>query len=285
MIDDMASLKQAMEQMDAYDDAVAQAAKDTAARILSDAKLNFSKLADLIEQRRLLLSPKIVASIKRMDQPDILGDSPFHETRYALRRERQGFRQIAEALELNSGAAPALLHQTEMESEPAPLGWLLYPLQHPVRFLIVALLAFMLFNTVRGFVGIGRQVVSHVADVSASRSGADATRSSASSPTTPSAGPAGASAPPASAPGSSATASAPTTNPTAPPAAPAGAAASTPNLDTKGGSPAKPAASDRLRMVQRALEDRMSAGLRRNSRLAGPCVRGAGGCYWGGGRY
>ena len=66
MIDDMASLKQAMEQMDADDIAVAEAAKDRAAQILSDAKLSFSKMAELIEQRRLLLRPKIVTSIKRM---------------------------------------------------------------------------------------------------------------------------------------------------------------------------------------------------------------------------
>ena len=66
MIDDMASLKQAMEQMDSYDDAVAQAAKDSAARVLSDGKLSFSKLAELIEQRRLLLSPKIGGRLKAM---------------------------------------------------------------------------------------------------------------------------------------------------------------------------------------------------------------------------
>ena len=64
MINDMASLKQAMEQMDADDTAVSQAAKDRAAQILSDSRLSFSKMADLIEQRRLLLRPKIVASIK-----------------------------------------------------------------------------------------------------------------------------------------------------------------------------------------------------------------------------
>ena len=52
MIDDMASLKQAMEQMDADNATVAQAAKDRAAQILSEAGLNFSKMADLIEQRR-----------------------------------------------------------------------------------------------------------------------------------------------------------------------------------------------------------------------------------------
>jgi len=127
MIDDMASLKQAMEQMDADDVAVAEAAKDRAAQILSDAKLSFSKMAELIEQRRLLLRPKIVTSIKRMDQPDTLGDAAFRDTGASLRREGQSFRQIAEALELSGGAAPryedtvqkgVVLHPMEMEGEP-----------------------------------------------------------------------------------------------------------------------------------------------------------------------
>ena len=52
MIDDLVLLKQAIEQMDAEDPAVAQTAKDRAAQILSDAKLSFSKLAELIEQRQ-----------------------------------------------------------------------------------------------------------------------------------------------------------------------------------------------------------------------------------------
>src|SRR5712675_544293 len=100
MIDDMAPLKQAMEQMDAEDPTAAQAAKDRAAQILSDAKLSFSKMAELIEQRQLLLRPRIVAGIKRMDQPGMLGDAAFRDTGSALRREGQSFRQIAEAIEL-----------------------------------------------------------------------------------------------------------------------------------------------------------------------------------------
>jgi len=100
MIDDMALLKQAMEQMDAEDATAAQAAKDRAAQILSDAKLSFSKMAELIEQRQLLLRPRIVAGIKRMDQPGMLGDAAFRDTGSALRREGQSFRQIAEAIEL-----------------------------------------------------------------------------------------------------------------------------------------------------------------------------------------
>jgi hypothetical protein len=29
----------------------------------------------------------------------------------------------------------------------------------------------------------------------------------------------------------------------------------------------------------------MPARIRRNSRMAGPCIGGVGGCYWGGGEY
>src|SRR5215813_11639092 len=104
MIDDMTSLKQAMAQMDAEDPAAAEAAKARAAQILSDAKLSFSKMADLIEKRQLLLRPKIVTNIKRMDLPDMLGDAAFRDAGSALRREGQSFRQIAESLELNSEA-------------------------------------------------------------------------------------------------------------------------------------------------------------------------------------
>src|SRR5215471_2216893 len=106
MIDDMALLKQEMEQMDAEDPVVAQAAKDRAAQTLSSAKLSFSKLGDLIEQRRLLLRPRIVTNIKRMDQPGMLGDAAFRDAGSALRREGQSFRQIAEAIELNGRLAP-----------------------------------------------------------------------------------------------------------------------------------------------------------------------------------
>ena len=252
MIDDMASLKQAMEQMDADDVAVAHAAKDRAAQILSDAKLSFSKMAELIEQRRLLLRPKIVTSIKRMDQPDTLGDAAFRDTGASLRREGQSFRQIAEALELSGGTAPryedavrkgGVLYQMEMESEPDGPAWpraptlvmriVLYPLRHPIRFLVIALLAVMLFNGLRDFAGVGRRISGYVADVSTARERADAAMSSVSSfvekrimqpsqeaaapptstapipspspansppPATPSTGPAVTSAPPATAP-------------------------------------------------------------------------------------
>ena len=256
MIDDIASLKQAMEQMDADDVAVAEAAKDRAAQILSDAKLSFSKMAELIEQRRLLLRPKIVTSIKRMDQPDTLGDAAFRDTGASLRREGQSFRQIAEALELSGGTAPryeetvhkgVVLHQMEMGSEPDGPDWprtptlamriAVYPFRHPIRFLTIALLAVMLFNSLHDFAGFGRRISGYVGDVSAARERADAAMSSVSSfvekrfmrtsqeatvpptstattpspspansppPATPSAGPAVTSAPPATEAGSSA---------------------------------------------------------------------------------
>jgi len=335
MIDDMASLKQAMERMDADDVAVAEAAKDHAAQILSDAKLSFSKMAELIEQRRLLLRPKIVTSIKRMDQPNTLGDAAFRDAGASLRREGQSFRQIAEALELNGGTAPryedtvhkgVVLHQMEMESEPDGPDWpraptlvmrvVGYPFRHPIRFLTIALLAIMLFNGLRDFAGVGRRISGYVGDVSAARERADAAMSTVSSfvekriigpsqeaagpptstapttspspansppPATPSTGPAVTSAPPTTAAGSSANESAP---PAPPPAAPASPSAQTPRLDPRGVPASNPAAKGRPQTVYpRALEDIMPAGIRRNSRVAGPCIGGVGGCNWGGGQY
>jgi len=335
MIDDMASLKQAMEQMDADDVAVAEAAKDRAAQLLSDAKLSFSKMAELIEQRRLLLRPKIVTSIKRMDQPHTLGDAAFRDAGASLRREGQSFRQIAEALELSGGTAPrdedtvqkgVVLHQMEMESEPDGPDWprtptlamriVGYPFRHPIRFLTIALLAVMLFNGLRDFAGFGRRISGYVGDVSAARERADAAMSSVSSflekrimrpsqeaagpptstasipspspansppPATPSTGPAVTSAPLATAADSSANESGP---PAPPPAAAASPTAQAPRLDARGAPPSNPAAKDRPQTVHpRALEDMMPARIRRNSRMAGPCIGGAGGCYWGGGQY
>src|SRR5712671_4003336 len=139
MIDDMPRLKEAMEQMDAEDPAVAQAAKDRAAQALSDAKLSFSKMAELIEQRRLLLRPGIVTGIRRMDQLGTLGDAAFRNTGSALRKEGQSFRQIAEAIEFNGRPAPRhddLAQESEpihrmtadpmyrMASEPVEPAWL-----------------------------------------------------------------------------------------------------------------------------------------------------------------
>src|SRR5216684_7637961 len=130
MIDDLALLKQAMEQMDAEDPVVAQAAKDRAAQTLSNAKLSFSKMAELIEQRRLLLRPRIVANIKRMDQPGMLGDTAFRDAGSALRKEGQSFRQIAEAIERTGGPTSEYgdpVRNSEplqqMASEPDPPAW------------------------------------------------------------------------------------------------------------------------------------------------------------------
>src|SRR5262249_14598440 len=148
-----------------------------AAGILSDAKLSFSKMAELIEQRRLLLRPKIVANIRRMDQPDMLGDAAFRDAGSALRREGQSFYQIAEAIELNSRPAPRYEDPVQMNKalpgemaidEPVEPAWLrvlefvtrllFFPIRHPLRFFTVALLAFVLFNALRGFIGFGQQV-------------------------------------------------------------------------------------------------------------------------------
>jgi hypothetical protein len=343
MIDDMAPLKQAMEQMDADDLAVAQAAKDRAAQILSEARLSFSKMAELIEQRRLLLRPKIVASIRRMDQPGMLGDTAFRDAGTSLRKEGQSFHHIAEALELNGGTAPRyeepvqrgeLLHPLEMEGEPGAPAWLralafvarivFYPLQHPIRFLVIAVIVFMLVNTVRGFVGTGRQISGYVADVSAARQHADAAMASVSSfvekrimrpsqeATTPPTPPAPVSSPspadslPSSAPPTgTATASAPpapaataaappaaalsaneAAPPTTPTSAPARPPASTQDVDARAFPAAKAAANDRSRLARMpAFADLMPENMHRNSRLAGPCMGGVGGCYWGGTRY
>jgi hypothetical protein len=380
MIDDMARLKQAMDQMDAEDPTVAQAAKDRAAQILSEAKLSFAKMAELIQQRRLLLQPAILTRIKRMDQPGMLGDAAFRDTGSALRKEGQSFREIAEAIE--ASGRPALryedpvqpsepLHQFasepfyEMASEPTAPAWLralvlvaritFFPLRHPMRFLAIALLAVLLFYAFRGFVALGEQVSGYFEGVAAVRHHADDAMSSVSSfvnkqilrqsreapPTppdsipsasvaspsppsaTPSAAVATAAAPPtspapipspsaATQPPLSATPSAPPATgsaPLAPPSAapappsatPAGPPASTTRRDASGAPPLRSAANcgapgeDRYSWSRRcapleddrprALEGVMPEGIRRHSRMAGPCIGGVGGCYWGGDRY
>jgi hypothetical protein len=334
MIDDMALLKQAMERMDAEDPVVAQAAKDRAAQTLSDAKLNFSKMAELIEQRRLLLQPRILANIKRMDQPGMLGDAAFRNTGSALRREGQSFRQIAEAIESSGRLAPGhadpvrqseLLHETA--SEPGEPAWrralvvvrkiVFSPLRRRILSLAITLIAILLLYALHGFVAIGEQVSGHFDGVAAVRTTADKAISLLSSfvnerisprskeatvpptppapipspPTAaPSAAPAAASAPPTTAP----------TPPAHPSAAPVGPPVSTPRrAASRGDSTSKPAAncgaaqqdgfpcSRRSAPFEndrpRAFEDMIPEGIRRNSRMGGPCIRGVGGCYWGGG--
>ena len=190
MIDDFTALKQAMEQMDAEDPTVAQAAKDRAAQTLSDARLSFAKMADLIEQRQLLLQPRIVARIKRMDQPGMLGDSAFRDAGSALKKEGQSFGQIAEAIERSGRPAPP--HEDmaqyseplqQMESERAAPAWLralglvarivFFPLRHPIQFLAIALLAILLFYAFRGFVALGQQVSGYFDGAAAVRHSAD----------------------------------------------------------------------------------------------------------------
>jgi hypothetical protein len=356
MIDDMAPLKQAMEQMDAEDPVVAQAAKDRAAQILGEARLNFSKMAELIVQRRLLLRPRIVAGIKGMDQPHMLGDAAFRDTGSALRKEGQSFRQIAEAIELTGGPAPRYEDLTQMSEPPRPMAseppmpaWLsalfsvagivFFPLLHPIRFLAIALLVILLFYTVRGFFPLGQQALGYFEGVAAVRHSADQAMSSVSSfvneyilrrsreatapPTppasipsppaatpsppsaTPSADPAAASAPPATTPAPSANVAAPPAPPSAAPAPPSAAAAgppvSTPSRDARGKPLSKSAANclaaredcclPSLRRApfeddpRRVFEEMMPKGIPRNSRMAGPCIGGIGGCSWGGGQY
>lgn len=275
MIDDMASLKQAMEQMDAEDPAVAQAAKDRAAQILSDAKLSFAKMADLIEQQRLLLRPKIVAGIKRMDQPAMLGDAAFRDTGTSLRREGQSFGQIAEALALRGDAAPryeeavhrpALMQFANELDEPAGqkarpviLSAVLYPFQNLTGFLVIAILAVTLYNGLREFSGPDRQP----ARSSTAGRRADAVSPASQTPATP-------------VPSGSAS------NQPSPASTPAPSA----NEPAAAGSANPPTANDRTRTAGlRSLNDFTPEQLRRNSRLAGPCRGGMGGCYWGGGRY
>ncbi|WKA27594.1 hypothetical protein [Bradyrhizobium roseum] len=299
MITDMASLKKAMEQMDADDVVAAEAAKDRAAKILADARLNFSKLAELIEQRRLLLRPSIVANIKKMDQPEMLSDPAFRAAAASLRREGQSFRQIAEALELNGATGPrheatALRNEVPYRLEPIGL-WprtqtiamriISYPLRHPIRFLTIALLAVLLFNGLRDLTGLGRRVSGYAGGVSAARERWDALTSSVSSffekrltpaskeaaapptPATPTPSPSPANPPPSAA---------PSTGPAVTPAP--GPTTTVP--------PSKPAAKDRRQAAQRrTLEEWVPPEIRRRSRVAGPCIGGIGGCYWGGGHY
>jgi hypothetical protein len=355
MIDDMVLLKQAMEQMDAEDPVVAQAAKDRAAQTLSDAKLSFSKMAELIEQRRLLLRPRIVAGIKRMDQPGMLGDSAFRDTGSALRKEGQSFRQIAEAIERTGRLAPGYEDPVQsseplqqMASEPGEPAWrralgfvtriVFFRLRRRMLLLAIGLLAILLLYALHGFAAIGQQVSGYF-DGGAVRHSVDKVMSSVSSfvheqilrqskeatapPTppapipsppsaapsppsaTPSAAPEAASAPPATAPTPAANAPAPPAPPPAAPAppsaAPAGPPVSTPRRDARGEPAPKSAANrgaareDHYPWSQRGtpfednrprtFKDLLPEGIPRNSRVAGPCVGGVGGCYWGGGRY
>jgi hypothetical protein len=308
MINDMASLKKAMEQMDAEDPVAAEAAKDRAAKILSDAGLNFSKLAELIEQRRLLLRPGIVANIKKMDQPELLSDPAFRAAGASLRREGQSFGQIAEALELNGATAPryedaALRNEVPYRSEPIgpwprtrtlAMRIISYPLRHPIRFLTIALLSVLLFNGLRDLTGLGRRVSGYAGGVSAARERWDAVTSSVSSffekrltPTSKEAAapPTPATATPSPSPANPPSSAAPSTGPAVTPAPVTPAPGATTTVP-----PSKPAAKDRRQAAQRRtlegpIDEWVPPEIRRRSRASGPCVGGIGGCYWGGGFY
>jgi hypothetical protein len=186
MIDNMVPLKQAMEQMDSEDPNEAQAAKDRAAQTLGEAGLSFSKMADVIERRGLLLRPRILTGLKRMDQPGMLGDAAFRDTGSALRKEGQSFYQIADAIErtarpTTSYEDPPLrsepIHELpaepvyQMPTEPAPPSvWfgvltflarmVFFPLLHPIRFLTIVLLGVLAFYALRGVVGLGQEASS-----------------------------------------------------------------------------------------------------------------------------
>jgi hypothetical protein len=197
MIDDMTLLKQAMEQMDAEDPAVAQAAKDRAAQTLGEAQLSFSKMAELIEQRRLLLRPRIVTNIRRMDQPGMLGDAAFRDTGSALRKDGQSFRQIAEAIERTGRLGPRYEESVQTSEPPErvaieplyqmPVGpdeprWpralffvariVFFPLRHPIRFLAIVLLAAWLFSAFGG-VSPRQHAPNYAGGVDTIRHGAD----------------------------------------------------------------------------------------------------------------
>ena len=349
MIDDMALLKRTMQQMDAEDPTVAQAAKDRAAQILGEAKLNFAKMAELIEQRRLLLRPAIVARIKRMDQPGSLGDAAFHDTGTALRKEGQSFLQIAEAIEASDRPAPparsdTAVHESEphyaMDDEPDAPAWLrallfigrmvLFPVRHPLRSLAIGLFALVLLYGVRGIVVLSEwasgyshsatavhRVDTAISSVKAfvherispqaretqptpdtptpSPTTAAASPPSATPSATPEAAPSSAApatappspAPVAASPPPAATAPAPTANGTvavAPPL-PAPAPSSAAPMAPPDGAPrrdARVAASRPAANRPRTFEEALPDGQRRNSRVAGPCRGGVGGCYWGG---
>jgi len=215
-------------------------------------------------------------------------------------------------------------------------GIILFPLRHPVRFLVVALLAILLFYAGRGVIALGQQVsgyfsgvaeVGHRANTAMSSVGSffneqilRRSREAAAPPTppapipppadpsppsaTPSAAPAATAVPPAPAPSAveSASPAPPTAAPAPPSAAPAGPPASTSRRDARSAPPSRSAAncgaaregqspsSRRCPPIEddrrpRAFDDMVPEAVRRNSRLAGPCVAGVGGCYWGGGQH
>jgi hypothetical protein len=104
--DKAAYLARLFVKMDAPGDNEALAAKQQVASLLTGAELSFGKIGEQIEQRRLLLSPDIVAAIKRIDLIGE-GDAAFIGTRKMLARAKLSFQHIAEALDASS------VHPTE----------------------------------------------------------------------------------------------------------------------------------------------------------------------------
>jgi hypothetical protein len=299
MLENMASLRPAMEEMDAQDPATSLAAKDRAAQILKDHDLNFTKMAELIERRQLLLRPKILASMKRMDH-EMLGEASFRETSNALRREGQSFRQIADALELNRGLAPQhedSLHRSEpsheMAIEPdsgAPrraanvlASILFFPLRHPFWFLVVAPAAVGLIYIVSSLVITDRPRLGGTPAVVSATPSCPSPSCSASPSATPSATSSAtfAGTPPTTTPTPSANAptSLPPTASTCPPT-------STSSRNAYGAPSSKSTVNDCTQMTPSPIFGSLiPARYRRNSISAGRCVGGVGGCRWGGGQF
>jgi hypothetical protein len=305
MIDDIASLKHAMEQMDADDATVAQAARERAEQILSNAGLSFAKIAELIEERRLLLRPRIVASIKRMDQPAGLGDAAFRDTGASLRKEGQSFRQIAEALELGGPIAPKYekaahsgLHPEELEqerdaAEPSRTGSFVV---RSIQLLVLAGLIVVSVYALREFAAGNWHFPGYRAGLGAAQRQADTTTQPANAPArsandaaSPSAGTASSSTPPATTPASPTNeqSAATPTVPANPPVAAPPPTSTPPRSEAKSTPPPTRGANERPRTTaqSRIFHDFMPDQVRRKSRLAGPCMGGVGGCYWGGGQY
>jgi len=182
---------------------VAQAAKDRAAQVLSEANLSFAKMAEMIEQRRLLLRPRIIAGIKAHG-------SARHARRRGIPRRRQRAAQRRPELFVrlprpSNSIAPDPSPDTKNRcgwisarvrwrvkpvmppgfTEPAWLralffvaGIILFPLRHPIRFLALVLVAILLFYALRGFVSLGQQASAYSDGVGAIRHGADRALSS-----------------------------------------------------------------------------------------------------------
>jgi len=323
MLDNMASLRQAMEEMDAQDPAASLAAKDRAAQILKDNDLNFTKMAELIEQRRLLLRPKILASMKRMDH-EMLGEVSFRETGNALRREGQSFRQVADALELNRGLEPqhedSLLTSEpshEMAIEPgrrAPLraasgrtSIFFFPLRHPFWFFLIALAAVGLIYIVSSLGVTDRPRGDRTQAVVSATPSCPTPPCSASPSATPSATSSAtvAGTPPTttSTPSPNAATSLPPTASPCPPTSTSsrdaygassstssrdayGASSSTSSRDAYGASSSKSTVNDCTEMRPAPIFGSLiPTRHRRDSTSAGQCVRGVGGCRWGGGQF